>query len=63
MKDSDIDYSDVPATDAEFWQEATVEAARWMVSRETPIASRGNSWIAPTWQRSVGSDSKSAKLE
>jgi len=43
MKDSDIDYSDVPATDAEFWQEATVEAARWMVSRETPIASRGNS--------------------
>ena len=24
MKDSDIDYSDLPATDAEFWQEATV---------------------------------------
>lgn len=24
MKDSDIDYSDVPATDAKFWQEATV---------------------------------------
>ncbi|GBF84660.1 BrnA antitoxin family protein [Aphanothece sacrum] len=27
MKDSDIDYSDVPATDAEFWQEATVNPA------------------------------------
>ena len=26
MKDSDIDYSDVPATDAEFWQEATVNS-------------------------------------
>ena len=24
MKDSDIDYSDIAATDAEFWQEATV---------------------------------------
>ena len=26
MKDSDIDYSDLPATDAEFWQEATVNS-------------------------------------
>ncbi|NCS50751.1 MAG: hypothetical protein GPJ29_23915 [Microcystis aeruginosa BK11-02] len=26
MKDSDIDYSDIPATDAEFWQEATVNS-------------------------------------
>ncbi|MFM7909260.1 MAG: hypothetical protein ACKPA9_30180, partial [Microcystis sp.] len=41
MKDSDIDYSDIAATDAEFWQEATVEAARWMVSRERPIAREG----------------------
>lgn len=24
MKDSEIDYSDAPATDAEFWKEATV---------------------------------------
>ena len=24
MKDSDIDYTDVPATDADFWQDATV---------------------------------------
>ncbi|MEA5509765.1 BrnA antitoxin family protein [Crocosphaera sp. UHCC 0190] len=24
IKDSDIDYSDIPATDAKFWQEATV---------------------------------------
>ena len=26
MKDSDIDYSDIAATDAEFWQEATVNS-------------------------------------
>ncbi|MCZ8199610.1 BrnA antitoxin family protein [Microcystis sp. M034S2] len=26
MKDSDIDYSDIAATDAEFWQEGTVNS-------------------------------------
>lgn len=27
MKDSDIDYSDIPTTDAKFWQEAIVTSS------------------------------------